>query len=104
MQGGCSVERTLCITLYADLFVKRYHELLEGRHVASSSPSHHIRVMCGRVIQSSAPTRYGIVTGFHACPAWARPLIDKRLMYEIVKERLVMRCLEKRHLQHQDRY
>jgi putative SOS response-associated peptidase YedK len=33
--------------------------------VASGSPSHHVRSMCGRVIQSSAPIKYGIVDGMN---------------------------------------
>ena len=31
-------------------------------------------------------------------------LIDERLICEIVKKKLVVRCLKYRHLQHQDRY
>jgi putative SOS response-associated peptidase YedK len=33
--------------------------------VAEGSPSHHVGGMCGRVIQSSAPIRYGIVDGMN---------------------------------------
>ena len=33
--------------------------------VAEGSPSHHVGSMCGRVIQSSAPIRYGIVDGMN---------------------------------------
>jgi putative SOS response-associated peptidase YedK len=33
--------------------------------VAYDSSSHHVPAMCGRVIQSSAPIRYGIVDGMN---------------------------------------
>ena len=45
----------MCITRRARL---RRHQLLH-----SGTMDHHITIMCGRVIQSSAPMRYAIVDG-----------------------------------------